>query len=181
MSAKLVSLLDSWGVPESGFQDIVNRYTEATKLNVSFANQNKTRRATIDALTNTIPQHICHSMSPHTVSVDLVGIDEPVELVRFDAVNMILSLLHNQHIMQSTSLVTTYNNPFDNYQSQLDTNCHIGEPRTGGTVYQNYLHALPNNDDVFVFDLIIYIDSTPIDTNGHFTCCLLYTSDAADE
>ena len=94
------------GVPESGFQDIVNWYTEATKLNVSFANHNKTRRATIDALKNTIPKHICHNMSPHTVSVALVGIDEPVELVRFDVVHMILSMLQNQEIMQSDSLVT---------------------------------------------------------------------------
>ena len=78
--------------------------------------------------------------------------------------------------MQSESLVTTYINPFDNYHSQLDTNCHIGEPRTG-TVYQNYLRALPNNDDVFVFDLIIYIDRTHIDTNGRFTYCpVVFTS-----
>ena len=147
----------TWGVPETGFQDIVNWYTEATKLNVSFTNQNKTRRATIDALYATIPSSICHNMSPHTVSVDLVDIDEPVELVRFDVVNMILSLLQNQQIMQSDSLVITQDNPFDNYQSLIDTNCHIGEPRTG-TVYQSYLRTLPNNDDVFVFDLIIYID-----------------------
>ena len=123
------------GVPESEFQDIVNWYNEATKLNVSFTNQNKTRCATIDALHAVIPSSICHNMSPHTVSVDLVDIDEPVELVRFDAVNMILSLLQNQQIMQSDSLVITKDNPFDNYQSHIDTNCHIGEPRTG-TVYQ---------------------------------------------
>ena len=111
--------------------------------------------ATIDALQKAIPQTPAHNMSPHTVSVDLVGVDEPVELVRFDFVNMILSMLQNQHIMQSDSLVITKDNPFDNYQSQLDTTCQIGEPRTG-TVYQNYLRALPNNDDVFVFDLIMH-------------------------
>ena len=59
MVAKLLVLLDSWGAPDSGFQDIVNLYAEATQLNVSFINHIKTRHAAIDALhtiiSNSIP------------------------------------------------------------------------------------------------------------------------------
>ena len=175
MVAKLLSMLDAWNAPNYCFQQIIEWYEEAREKKVSFAGHPVSREANIKVIRRCVPHDLAAKLLPQTTTVDLIGFNEPAELVRFDLAEMILSLLSNPEVMNTNNLVVNPNDPFDNGRHFNDVNLPIGEPRTA-KVYQDYL-----TDNEFVFDLIFYVDWTHIDMNSRFSACLLYTSDAADE
>ena len=89
MAAKLLKMLDSWNVPHYSFQQMVDWYKEAKELNVTFTEHNKTQESNLKQIRQSIPHGLAAKLLPHTVMVDLVGFTQPVELVRFDLVEMI--------------------------------------------------------------------------------------------
>ena len=109
-------------------------------------------------------------MMPKLLPVQLVGFCDTVDLVCFDIVEMIKSMLTNENLMQNEYLHINKADPFDNYCCGLDSGEPISEPHLG-SVYQTYLRNRPNNPNEFIFDLILYIDRTHIDLNSRFTCC----------
>ena len=171
----LLTLLESWNVPNDGFQAIVQWYEASRADDVSFLDKNKTRDANIEEIRRAIPKDMSAKLLPHIAPVELVGFREPVDLVRFDAVEMILSLLQDNNLMQTKNLVINKDDPFDNFRCGLDSGNAIGEPRMG-SVYQNYLQNEPPNTNDFQFELTMYLDRTHIDMNSRFTCCPLVLS-----
>ena len=181
LSAKLLTMLDNWNVPNDGFRDIVNWYEEARHHNISFRDRNKTREAVINEIHNALPNDTGKTLMPYLLPVQLAGFRETVDLVCFDIVAMIKSLLTNENVMQNDHLHINQEDPFDNYRCGLDSGQPISEPRLG-SVYQNYLRNRPNDPNEFVFDLIVYIDRTHIDMNSRFTCCpVVFTSSLFNE
>ena len=181
MCARLLTMLDNWNVPNDGFRDIVNWYEEARLHDISFSDCNKTRVALLNEIRNALPNDKGAGLMPHVLPVQLVGFGDTVDLVCFDIVEMITSLLTNENIMQNEYLHINEDDPFDNYRSGLDSGVPISEPRLG-SVYQSYLRNRPNDPHEFVFDLIIYIDRTHIDMNSRFTCCpVVFTSSLFNE
>ena len=176
MVAKLFTLLNSYHVPTGAFQQIVEWYEDAHDLGVSFKDRPKTWDANLELLRKAIPKGLSTKLLPHTVPVMLNGFTEPVEIVRFDIVPMILSLLQDEVIMKKENLHINENDPFDNFIIGLTSNEPIGEARLG-SAYQEYLRSHPPNINEFIFDMIFNCDRTHIDMLGRFTCCpLLFTS-----
>jgi hypothetical protein len=153
-SAKLMLLLDSWGVPNDAFQHIVEWYEMSRLHDVSFHDKSKSRAANLEELRRCIPHQLASRWLPHIVPVQLLGFRDTVDLVRFDAVEMILSLLQDDTIMVSENLVINPENPFDNYRCGLDSGKEIGEPRMG-SVYQNYLRQRNATANEFIVVLFI--------------------------
>jgi len=176
MVAKLLLLLDSWNAPNYCFQQIVDWYEEARIKGVSFSNEPVTREANMRMIHRAVPNNLSSRYFPHTTTVELHGFTDPVELVRFDFVEMVLSLLHDPEVMDTNNLVINPDSPFDNGITFNNLDTCIGEPRTA-KVYQDYLSENPPSNNEFVFDLIIYIDRTHIDVHSRFTVCpLVFTS-----
>ena len=88
-SAKLMLLLDSWGVPNDAFQHIVEWYEMSRLHDVSFNDKSKSREANLEELRCCIPQQLACRWLPHTVPVQLLGFCDTVDLVRFDAVVLV--------------------------------------------------------------------------------------------
>ena len=176
MVAKLMFMLETWNAPKYAFQQIVEWYEEAQEKNISFHGNPVSRDANMKDIRRCVPNDLAAKLLPQTAPVDLLGFDGPVELVRFDMAEMILSLLNNPEVMQSDNLVVNANNPFDNGLCYNGADIPIGEPRTA-KVYQDYLTANPPADNDFLFELIFYVDWTHIDINSRFSVCpLIFTS-----
>ena len=58
MVGKLIKLLESWNVPNDGFQQTVEWYEEARINNITFTSHNKTRNANINALHQLLPDNV---------------------------------------------------------------------------------------------------------------------------
>ena len=169
-------MLEAWNAPKYVFRQIVEWYKEAREKNISFSGYPVSRDANMKEICQCVPNDLANKLLPQTATVDLIGFDDPVELVQFDMAEMILSLLSNPEVMQTNNLVVNSNNPFDNGLCYNDVDLPIGEPRTA-KVYQDYLTANTPADDDFVFDLIFYVDRTHIDINSRFSVCpLIFTS-----
>ena len=102
------------------------------------------------------------------------GFNDDTNVVGFDIVPQILSLLHSSSHMDEENLVLNPDNHFDNYyhamSGQKNANKKINCARAG-SVYQNYIRQKPCDYNEFVFDLIIAFDSVNVTKNGRTTCC----------
>ena len=100
---------------------MVDWYKEAKELNVTFMEHNKTCESNLKQIRQSIPRDLAAKLLPHTVNVDLVGFTQPVELVWFNLVEMILSMLQNKDVMNTEYLFVNDDDPFDNYHCGLDS------------------------------------------------------------
>ena len=172
--AELMTLLDSMGATKKALEEVLKWHCKAVLGGANFLNQPITRDANMAAIRRLLPKNMVDSYLPFVKTMRLVGFDEDVNVVGFEIVPQILSLLHSPSHMKEENLVLNPDNHFDNYFHAMagprnrdkKINC-----ARAGSVYQGYVRRKAFDFNEFVFDLIIGFDSVNVTKNGKTSSC----------
>ena len=173
----LIHILDEMGCPDYALQHILQWCKTSRDAGFTFNSRLATRKAYFKELYALLQPHNINDFLPAIININMAGQeDQTANVVGFDFVPKLLSLLQDPVCMQGPNLSVNPLDPFDNMAYTVDGDTVIGEPRTG-TVYQDFIAHLRATGlltpRTFVVDLIMYTDRTHIDTKGRLTCCPL--------
>ena len=108
---------------------------------------------------------------PSTVQIDVeanrLGMSKSIDIVKFDFVSQLLSLLQDKTLMQSKHLVVNQPpaHPFGFYQSP---DGRLGECHTGYVYQHLYVKHIQDPSRQLLCPLILYMDQTNVDKFGRF-------------
>ena len=177
--AELIMMLDSMGATKKALEKVLKWHSKATLRNANFQNLPVTRDANMAAIRKVLPRRMVNSYLPYVKPIRMMGFNEDTNVVGFDVVIQILSLLHSPSHMMRENLVLNPDNHFDNYYHMMagaaNTSKKIDCARAG-SVYQNYIRRKAPDYNEFVFDLIIGFDSVNVTKNGRTSCCPVLVS-----
>ena len=176
----LIHILDEMGCPDYALQNVLQWCQASRDAGFKFNSRLSTRKAYFKELYSLLEPQKIKDFLPAIISIPMEGQDDQTaNVVGFDFVPKLLSMLQCPKLMQLSNLSVNPLDPFDNMANTVDGDTIISEPRTA-TVYQDYIAHLRTTgqltDRTLVVDLIFYTDRTHIDTKGRLTCCPLTVS-----
>ena len=162
----LMYLLDEMGCPDYGFQVIMEWARKCFEAGFDFNPKCKTRLGNLNWMYAAL--HNAEQMLPHLESIEL---PEPLpnvttmNVICYDFVPQLLSILQNKEMMCANNLVLDPNNPLAMYKPH---DGRLGEALSG-SVYQDMYHRLVSNPSKqLLCPLICYTDGTQIDSLSRF-------------
>jgi hypothetical protein len=173
--SNLIHLLDEMGCPDYALQHILQWCRTSRDNGFQFNSRLTTRKAYFKELYQLLEPHNIKAFLPAVISIPIIGQeDQTANVVGFDFVPKLLSLVQCPERMQMQNLNVNPLDPFDNMANTVDGDTVIGEPRTA-TVYQDYIAYLRAKrwltQRTFLVELVFYTDRTHIDTKGRLTSC----------
>ena len=172
--AELIMMLDSMGATKTALEKVLKWHSKAVLRNANFFNIPVTRDANMAAIRKSLPKHMVDSYLPYVKPVRMLGFNEDTNVVGFDIVPQILSLLQSPSHMREENLVLNPANHFDNYYHAMAGPKNAGKKincARAGSVYQEYVRRKGPDFNEFVFDLIIGFDSVNVTKNGRTSSC----------
>ena len=171
----LIHILDEMGCPDYALQLILNWCQTSRDAGFHFNSRLATRKAYFKELYSLLEPHKIKEFLPAIIPIEMFGQDDQTaNVVGFDFVPKLLSLLQDTDLMKMCNLDVNPLDPFDNMANTVDGDTVICSNRTA-TVYQDFITYLRVNGMLtprtFIADLIVYTDRTHIDSKGRLTCC----------
>ena len=166
---KLMKLLDDMNCPDHAFTKMLEWAVETQKENVSFASALQKREANIRWMR--LMLHNANCMLPEVVPTSLSPALS-VDVMRFDFVPQLLSLLQDPSKMVQENLVINIDQPIPMHS--FSKNKPICEVLEGSAYREAHRYAVAANNangsvrSLFVVPICCWGDATHIDQNGRF-------------
>jgi len=161
----LLKVLEDAQCPDYMLQKVLQRAYQAKLDGFDFNPKATTRKAHIQWMYQALEQS--HQRLPQVFLVTLEGHDKAQDVVCFDFVPALLSLLQDNALMRPENLVIDEEYPTKMYWP-ADEN--IGEAHTGERYRELYQELITKENQLLV-PLILYLDGTIIDSKGHIEVC----------
>ena len=160
----LLKLLDDINAPDYAFEAIIKWARGANNDNYSFYPQGGLSRSNnVDVLFSSM--HNAKKLLPNVQTVH-VPHGPPCDVITYDFVSQLLSLLQNRKIMMQENLVIDMNNPLQPYQSP---NGKLGEALSGSVYRDAYATLVQYPDRQLFVPIIQWIDRTSVTGNDRFS------------
>jgi hypothetical protein len=164
----LMYLLDDMECPDYAFQCIMDWARNCFEACFDFNPKSKTRLGNLKWMYDSL--HNAKQMLPNVVSIqlpDLLPDTKSRDVICYDFVPQLLSILQNKEMMSANNLVLDPNNHLAMYKPQ---NRRLGEALSG-SVYQDtmYQRLVSNPTKQHLCPLICYTDGTQIDALSRFS------------
>ena len=154
----LMYLLDAMECPDYGFKSIMEWARGCFEAGFDFNPKCKTRLGNLNWMYASI--HNAEQMLPHLEPIDL---PEPLcdmismNVICYDFVPQLLSILQNKEMMAGNNLVLDPNNPLARYKPSDD---RLGEALSGSVYQDMYSRLVSNPSKQLLCPLICYTDGT---------------------
>ena len=165
---KLMLILDDIGAPDYAVESILHWAEEAYDNGFNFKPSAYSREANLKWMYKSITNSTM--LLPDIVQIELEksshGQTRHVDVVRYDFVPQILSLLQNRRMMRSKNLVVNKSgNPFSFYQHPT---VRLSECHTGYAYQHLYAKHIQDPTKQFLCPIISYVDQTNVDKFSWF-------------
>jgi hypothetical protein len=162
----LIYLLDAMECPDYGFKTIMEWACKSFEAGFDFNPKCKTRLGNLNWMYDAL--HNAEQMLPHLEPIELpdpLPNVKTMNVICYDFVPQLLSILQNKNMMSAHNLVLDPNNPLAMYQPHDNM---LGEALSG-SVYRDMYHRLVSNPSKqLLCPLICYTDGTQIDSLSRF-------------
>ena len=168
-TVKLMKLLDDMNCPDYAFPKLLNWAVETQQANVCFASALQKREANVRWMRSML--HNANCMLPEVVPT-ILSPALSVDVMRFDFVPQLLSLLQDPTKMVQENLVIDINQPIPMHS--IDKNKPISEVLDCSAYRDAHRHAVAANSaldgfrSLFVVPICCWGDATHIDQHGKF-------------
>ena len=160
----LLKLLDDMNAPDYAFEAIIKWARGANNDNYSFHPQGGLSRSNnVDILFSSMQN--AKKLLPNVQTVH-VPHGPPCDVITYDFVPQLLSLLQNRKIMMQENLVIDMNNPLQQYHSP---DGKIGEALSGSVYRDAYSTLVQFPDRQLFVPIIQWIDRTSVTGNDRFS------------
>jgi hypothetical protein len=163
----LMILLDSLECPDYAFEKILNWARTSFVAGFDFNPKCKKRWGNVQWMFKSV--HNSHQMLPSLKTIDLL---EPLpdadtlDVICYDFVPQILSLLQDKELMSANNLVLDPINPFAKFVPQ---DGRLGEALSGSVYSKLYDLLVNDHTKQLLIPLIFYTDATQIDALSRFS------------
>ena len=164
----LLVLLEGCQSPDYLLERVLHWANEAHRNGFDFAPKAYTREANIQWMYKNLANS--HNALPQVIRIDLDDkgqMSSSQDIVCFDFATALLSLLHNDKLMQPANLLLNAANPCDMYAAP---DRRIGEANSARR-YQELYHNLITKPNQLLVPIIMFLDGTAIDSKGHIELC----------
>jgi hypothetical protein len=161
-----MSLLNAMECPDYGFQTIMDWARKSFEAGFDFNPKSKTRLANLKWMYAAL--HNAEQMLPHLESIQLpdpLPNVKPLNVICYDFVPQLLSILQNKRMMSANNLVLDPNNPLAMYKPP---DGRLGEALSGSVYRDMYRHLVSNPSKQLLCPLICYTDGNQIDSLSRF-------------
>jgi hypothetical protein len=162
----LIFLLDSMECPDYAFRAIMDWAHESYAAGFDFNPKCKSRSGNLKWMFESI--HNAKQMLPHLTKIHLpdpLPDCETMEVICYDFVPQLLSILQNKEMMSADNLVLDPNAPLARFQPQ---DGRLGEALSGSVYQKLYSDLVTNPSKQFLCPLIIYTDAAAVDSLFRF-------------
>ena len=158
---KLLKLLDEFGAaPDYAFSSILEWAQDCVAVGFNFYPPSKERGTNIASIYKGLQN--AEMMLPSVIPVHLTGRPNPVDVIVYDTIPQILSLVHDRKLMLPENVNIDPLNPFAPYQSPNNV---LGEVHNGTAYKWMYNKYITDPTLQLMFPLMGYFDKAHI-TNG---------------
>jgi hypothetical protein len=163
----LMYLLDEMECPDYAFQSIMEWARNCFEVGFDFNPKSKTRLANLKWMYNSL--HNLEQMIPSVMSIQLpdpLPDVKSIDVICYDFVPQLLSILQNKEMMSANNLVLDPKNPLAMYKPQDN---RLGEALSGSIYKDMYDHLVSDPSKQLLCPLICYTDGTQIDALSRFS------------
>jgi hypothetical protein len=160
-------LLDSMECPDYAFNSIMEWACKCFEAGFDFNPKSKTRLGNLNWIYDVL--HNAEQMLPHLECIKLpdhLPNMKSMNVICYDFVPQLLSILQDPKMMTGNNLVLDKNNPFIMYKPP--DNRLLGEALSGSVYQDMYRRLVSNPSRQLLCPLICYTDGTQIDSMSHF-------------
>jgi hypothetical protein len=165
----LMYLLDSMECPDYAFKEIMEWARTCFEAGFDFNPKCKTRLGNLKWMYDAL--HNAEQMLPHLESIQLpdpLPNVNSMNVICYDFVPQLLSILQNKKMMSAQNLVLDPNNPLAMY---VPHDSRVGESLSGSVYRDMYRRLVSNPSKQLLCPLICYTDAgTQIDALSRFRC-----------
>lgn len=161
----LLKLLEDSQCPDYMLQSVLLWAYNSKLMGFDFNPKATTRKAHVQWMYKTLRNS--HKRLPQVISLALEDHDEVQDVVCFDFVPALLSLLQDDGLMVAQNLVVNLDDPTSMY---LPDDNKFGEANTGER-YRELFRELITSRNQLLVPIILYLDGTAIDSKGHIEVC----------
>ena len=163
----LMYLLDDMECPDYAFQSIMEWARNGFEAGFDFNPKSKTRVANLKSMYHSL--HNSEQMLPSVVSIELpdpLPDVKSMDVICYDFVPQLLSILQNREMMSGNNLLLDPNNPLAMYTPQDN---RLGEALSGSIYKDMYGRLVSDPSKQLLCPLICYTDGTQIDALSRFS------------
>jgi hypothetical protein len=161
----LLKLLEDAQCPDYMLQKILQWAYNAKLDGFDFNPKATSRKANILWMYNALEHS--HRTLPKVLQVNLEDHNKPQDIICFDFVPALLSLLQDDSLMVMENLVINKDFPVSMF---IPTDGKLGEANSGSR-YRELYQQLAQGKDQLLVPIIMYLDGTVIDSKGHIDIC----------
>jgi hypothetical protein len=162
----LMYLLDAMGCPDYGFKEIMEWARKCFEAGFDFNPKCKTRLGNLNWMYDAL--HNAEQMLPHLEPVDLpdpLPNLKTLNVICYDFVPQLLSILQDRAMMSGNNLVLDPNNPLAMYKPH---DRRLSEALSGSMYKDMYRRLVSNPSKQLLCPLICYTDGTQVDSLSRF-------------
>ena len=161
----LLKILEDAQCPDYLLQKIIQWAYNAKLEGFDFNPTATTRKANIQWMYNALEHS--HRALPQVLRVNLEHHDKLQDVICFDFVPALLSLLQDESLMVTENLVINKDYPMSMY---FPSDSKLGEANSGSRYRELYQEFASGKNQLLV-PIIMYLDGTVIDSKGHIDIC----------
>jgi hypothetical protein len=162
----LMYLLDSMECPDYAFKSILEWARKCFEAGFAFNPKSKTRLGNLNWMYDAL--HNAEQMLPHLEHIELpdpLSDMKSMNVICYDFVPQLLSILQDPKMMAVNNLLLDKNNPLAMYKPPDN---RLGEALSGSVYRDMYRRLVSNPSKQLLCPLICYTDGTQIDSMSHF-------------
>jgi len=159
----LMYLLDAMECPDYAFKAIMEWARKCFEAGFDFNSKCKTRLGNLSWMYDAL--HNAEQMLPHIELPDPLPHMKSLNVICYDFVPQLLSILQNKKMMEGNNLVLDPNNPLAMYKPPDNM---LGEALSGSVYKDMYRRLVSNPSKQLLCPLICYTDGTQIDSMSRF-------------
>ncbi len=161
----LLKLCEDAQCPDYMLQNVLEWAYTAKLEGFNFNPQATTRKTNIQWMYKALEHS--HRILPKELQVNLEECDKAQNVICFDFMSALLSLLQDELLMVAESLVINKDYPLSMY---IPSESKVGEANSGSH-YQELYQELARGKNQLLVPIIMYLDGTAIDSRGHIKIC----------
>ena len=161
----LLKILEDAQCPDYMLQSILQWAYNAKLEGFDFNPKATTRKANIKWMYKALKHS--HERLPKVLTVNLEDHVKAQDIICFDFVPALLSLLQDESLMVTENLVINKDYPMSMY---IPSDSKVGEANSGSR-YRELYQQLAQGKNQLLVPIIMYLDGTVIDSKGHIDIC----------
>ncbi len=161
----LLKLLEDAQCPDYMLQKVLEWAHNAKLEGFDFNPRATTRKANIQWMYKALKHSHCGL--PKVFQVNLEDHEKAQDIICFDFVPALLSLLQDESLMVTEYLVLNKDYPMSMY---IPSDGKVGEANSGSR-YRELYKELAQGKDQLLVPIVMYLDGTAIDSKGHIEIC----------